>query len=157
MALVGRDKILLEDEHSAGHYLFSFIFVVGIAVNFFNFNADILLIVGTQNVSLKHNNKNCYFVSHFFFLLFSIYYILYKQRTTREVSVWLTINLCNIIYTFISIVFLHILLIEHETTLQSSTAYTIEGSIFVINGKKSSQMIKRLKQIMIQRLILVFF
>lgn len=46
---------------------------------------------------------------------------------------WLTINLCNILYIFISIVFLHILLVEHETSLGLKKTLWIEASILATN------------------------
>lgn len=57
------------------------------------------------------------------------------QQITREVSVWLAINLCTIIYVFIIMVFIYDLLVGHETTVQFYHTLILEAFLFIVNGK----------------------
>lgn len=74
---------------------------------------------------------NVQLILHFFCFV----YFQWIQQTTREVSVWLSINLCVIIYVFMIIVFLIDLLVLHETNIQQTYVFVLEGSLVIINGK----------------------
>lgn len=57
------------------------------------------------------------------------------QQTTKEVSVWLIINLCAILYIFANMVFLYVLLVGHDTFIDKNTVLWIEATIFMWNGE----------------------
>lgn len=61
----------------------------------------------------------------------------YIQESTREVSVWLAINLCTIIYVLLIIVFVYDLLVGHETYMEFANVCILELILFSIDGKRS--------------------
>lgn len=69
--------------------------------------------------------------------------LLSPQQTTREVSVWLAINLCTIIYVFIITVFIYDMLVVHESYIEFSNVLILEGFLFITNGKRHSAFIWR--------------
>ncbi|XP_031631211.1 uncharacterized protein LOC116345718 [Contarinia nasturtii] len=80
-------KVMLDETDKIGNNLYSFVMIMGIVVCFFKLISDCLLIFGAI------------------------------KQTTREVSVWLAINLCTIIYLFITLVFIYDLLAVHKSNM----------------------------------------
>lgn len=64
-----------------------------------------------------------------------VVYFLIPQQTTNEVSVWLIINLCSVLYSFVSMVFIYILFVEHDTTLDRKDVFFIELALGILNGR----------------------
>lgn len=66
--------------------------------------------------------------------LYILFIFSFRQQTTNEVSVWLIINLCSVLYSFVSMVFIYILFMEHDTTLDRKDVLLIESVLCIING-----------------------
>lgn len=64
---------------------------------------------------------------------FCLFIFLFPQQTTNEVSVWLIINLCSVLYSFVSMVFIYVLFVLHDTTLDRKDVFLIELVVGIIN------------------------
>lgn len=142
-ALAEQGNILKNPKDENGKNLFSLVFVLGIIICFFKLLSDLLLIYGATIVSCT--------IFGFFFgfcmglcsrsICTSKVHRSMKltrtrlQQTTKEVSVWLIINLCAILYIFANMVFLYVLLVGHETLIHKNTVLWIEVTIFMWNGE----------------------
>lgn len=58
---------------------------------------------------------------------------IFLQQTTREVSLWLAINLCVIIYVFIIMVFIYWLF--SQTHVPNNYRHGLIGLLLILNGK----------------------
>lgn len=69
------------------------------------------------------------------FIYLTIMFICFgPQQTTNEISVWLVINLCSVLYWFLSMAFIYILFMGHDTTYDATDVLLIELVIGLING-----------------------
>lgn len=168
-AIADRNMIIKDTKDPVTINLFSFIFAMGILVSFFKLMSDILVIYGAKKVSAsrvacnmatiwslakkkkktKQFIENCNCKHHSYrnewirriICRFDrvVVYFLIPQQTTNEVSVWLIINLCSVLYSFVSMVFIYILFVEHDTTLDRKDVFVIELVLGIINGRWPSE------------------
>ncbi|XP_055312235.1 uncharacterized protein LOC129574357 [Sitodiplosis mosellana] len=98
-------KVIMKNhDDQVGINLFTFVLIMGIVVCFFKLISDCLLIYGAS------------------------------KQTTREVAVWLAINLCTIIYVFIIMVFIYDLLANHDSIVEHRDILSFEAFLFIVNA-----------------------
>lgn len=81
--------------------------------------------------------RKCSKLTIMFTLVFCLFPDSVLQESQREVSVWLAINLCTIIYVFLIVVFVYDLLVDHETYMAFSNVCILELVLFIADGKCS--------------------
>lgn len=67
-----------------------------------------------------------------------LYAFLPVQQTTKEISVWLTVNLCTILYICITMVFMYTLLVAHESIFDHDTVLFFESLLLAVNGNNNT-------------------